>query len=108
MIACLTATVALAFAGVAIASTTITYFSGTSGSELGPFHPLTNTTVGSIYGALVCTSAENPDFSQAGTAYCVDGAGNTTTHPYNGSYRYGWCGTPVGYPAGTMNCRETW
>jgi len=97
----------LGLAAVALASTTIQYFSGTTTAQLGPFHSLTNTTVGSLYGGLVCTSAENADFSQAGTQYCVSGAGNTTTHPYDGTGRYGFCGTPVGYPAAGMNCRET-
>ncbi len=107
LIAILASIAALGVAGVAIAST-VQYFSGSNTSALGPWHPLTNTTVGSVYGGLSCTSAEDAFLNQVGTAYCISGAGNTTTHPYDGTYRYGWCGTPIGYPAANMNCRETW
>lgn len=107
-VASLTAVMLLTVVGVAYAST-VQYWSGVTRNREGPWHPITNTTVGSVYGGFSCTGANDASHDPVGTAYCITGAGNTTTHPYNGTYRFGWCGVAdSSKPDANMNCRETW
>lgn len=105
LIATLAVVASLCLTAVA-AAYTLVYFEGWTTSTLGPKHSITETSVRDLYGYIACTSAKNLDYTQAGTAYCTSGYNTVTAHPYNGSMRYGWCGTPQGYTSGYMRCRE--